>query len=205
MGTGGTRYGAGRPAQHSKAEHCKRLDVRRWHREGVLQAGVSGSWVWSDSATGEHTGSIGYSVCDGLVNLNYSVNGQPSNQRIALTRTPCTYGGVRPWFVCPVHGERVAVLYLRAGRFACRHCQGIAYASQSDDAIGRDWRKQSKLESKLGRGWARPKGMHHATRERLVSAIIDCELRRDDAIDGYLRMMMRKHPALRDDLKAWGV
>ena len=52
MGTGGTRYGAGRPAQHAKAEHCKRLDVRRWHREGVLQAGVSGSWVWSDSATG---------------------------------------------------------------------------------------------------------------------------------------------------------
>ena len=204
MGRGGVRFGAGRRAVHVKAEHCEQLDVRRLHREGVLRDGVIGSWIWSDSATGERTGSIGYVVGDGFVNLNYSINDQPSNQRIALTRTPCNYGGVRPWFVCPVHGERVAVLYLRAGRFACRHCQRIAYASQSDDAIGRDWRKQSKHESKLGRGWARPKGMHHTTRERLVSAIIDCELRRDDAMESYLRMMMRKHPALRDDLKAWG-
>ena len=111
---------------------------------------------------------------------------------------------MRPWFVCPVRGERVAGLFLRAGRFACRQCQRIAYASQSEDALGRGWRLQSKLESKLGAGWARPKGMHHATRERLVSAIVDCEQRRDDALASFVDMMMRKHPALRGDLKRWG-
>lgn len=204
MGSGGARFGAGRPAMHVKAEHCKQLDVRRWHREGVLRAGSFGSWTWSNSSTGERVGSIGYSVGDGYVNLNYSINDKPSNQRITLARTHCNFGGARPWFVCPVRGERAAVLFLRAGRFACRQCQRIAYASQSDDSLKRDWRKQSRLESKLDAGWARPKGMHHATRERLVSAIIDSERRRDDALASFVGMMMRKHPALRDDLKRWG-
>ena len=199
MGRGGVRFGAGRRAVHVKAEHCQRLDVRRWHREGVLKNGVLGSWVWSDSVTGERTGSIGYAVGEGFVNLNYSINDQPSNQRIALTRTTCNYGGVRPWFVCPVRGERVALLFLRAGRFACRHCQRITYASQSDDAMGRAWRRQAMIEAKLGPNWTRPKGMHHATRERLLSVIWDCEEKRNAALARFLGVMMSKHPELRSD------
>lgn len=199
MGTGGMRYGAGRPAMHVKAEHCKQLDVQRWHRQGVLQAGSFGSWTWSNSATGERVASIGYSVSDGYVNLNYSINDKPLNQRIAIERTLCNFGGTRPWFVCPVRGERVAVLFLRAGRFACRHCQRIAYASQSDDAMGRAWRRQAKIEAKLGPNWARPQGMHHATRERLLSVIWDCEARRDVALARFLDVMLRKHPELRSD------
>ena len=201
MGTGGMRNGAGRPAQHVKAEHCKRLDVRRWHREGVLQPGSFGSWTWSDSATGESRGSIGYSVGDGYVNLNYSINDKPSNQQIAVARTHCNYGGARPWFVCPVRGERVAVLFLRAGRFACRHCQRIAYASQSEDALSRAWRKQAKIETQLGPDWARPKGMHHSTRERLLTVIWDCEERRDVALTHRMAALLRRHPFLAKDLR----
>ena len=170
----------------------------------MLRAGRSGTWQWSNAVTGECTSTIGYRAGDGFVNLDYNIDGKPCGQRIALDTTGCTYGGTRPWFVRPVRGERVAVLFLRAGRFACRHCQRIAYASQSDDSLERDWRKQSKFESKLDAGWARPKGMHQATRERLVSAMIGCEQRRDDALAGFVGMMMRKHPALRDDLKRWG-
>ena len=199
MGTGGMRYGAGRPAVHVQAEHCKRIDVRRWQREGVLRPGVVGSWVWSDSVTGERLASIGYSVGSGFVNLNYSINDKPSNQRITLADTPCNYGGVRQWFVCPVRGERVAVLFLRAGRFACRRCQRIAYASQSDDALGRTWRRQAKLEAQLGPDWSRPKGMHDATRERLLSEIWDCAQRRDAAVGQFLDRLMNKHPGLRGD------
>lgn len=193
MGTGGIRCGADRPAQHVKAEHCKRLDVRRWQREGVLRPGVAGMWTWSDSATGERRGRIGYSVGGGYVNLNYLINDKPSNQQIALVHTSVNYGGVRPWFVCPVRGERVAVLFLRAGRFACRQCQRIAYASQSDSALGRTWRKQAKAEAKLGPNWARPMGMHFTTRERLLSIIWDCEERRHSALSGVLRSMMRRY------------
>ena len=199
MGTGGMRCGAGRPALHVKAEHCLRLDVRRCHREGVLHAGRSGTWKWSDAVTGERKSTIGYRGGDGFLHLDYSIDGKPCSQRIALDTTGCNYGGTRPWFVCPVRGERVAVLFLRAGRFACRHCQRIAYASQSDDAMGRAWRKEATIEAKLGPNWTRPKGMHRATRERLLAVIWDCEERRDVALAQFLGVMMGRHSELRTD------
>ena len=91
------------------------------------------------------------------------------------------------------------MLYPRAGRFACRHCQRIAFASHSHDAIGRAWRKQAKLEAKLGPNLTRPKRMHHATRERLLSVIWSCEEKRDAALDRFLGVLMGKHPELRSD------
>lgn len=201
MGRGGHRWNAGRPGWHVKAEHCLRLDVRRWHRDGFLRPGASGTWRWTDSYSGEERGIIGYRVREEHVHLDYSVDGVPSGQTVALARTRCNYGGTRPWFICPVRGERVAVLFMRAGRFACRHCQRIAYASQSDDMIGRTWRKQRKTEAKLGENWQRPKGMHRATRERLLSIILDCEERRDVAIAGHLSTLLGRHPSLAGELR----
>ena len=199
MGTGGSRYGAGRPAKHLKAEHCKKLDVRRWQREGVLKPGRSGTWQWTNSETGEQVGSIGYRADHGSVRLDYSIDGKPSGQTVRLGKSSCNYGGARQWFICPVRGERVAVLYLRAGRFACRHCQRIAYASQSQDLLGRMWRKQAKVEAKLGEDWERPKGMHKTTHERLLSIIGDCEDWRNAAFESHLAVLMRRYPVLRDD------
>ena len=201
MGTGGMRYGAGRPALHVKAEHCKRLDVRRLQRDGELRAGVSGTWAWCDAATGERTGTIGYRVGDGFVDLDYSIDGKPSGQRVEIVTTGCTYGGTRPWFVCPVRGERIAVLYLRAGRFACRHCQRIAYASQSGDVFDRTWRRQRKAEALLGEFGQRPKGMHQATHDRLLSIVRDCEQRRNAALIGFVALLTRRHPCLLDGMK----
>ena len=199
MGTGGLRYGAGRPALHVKAEHCRRIDVRRWQREGVLQEGRAGTWQWSDPETGEVRAAIGYRANGGSVTLNYSINDSPRTQRVWLTETPCNYGGTRQWFTCPVRGERVAVLFLRAGRFACRQCQRIAYASQSEDPMGRAWRKQAKIEAKLGPNWTRPKGMHEATRERLLAVVWDCEERRDVELARFVGVMMGKNPEFRGD------
>lgn len=69
----------------------------------------------------------------------------------------------------------------------CRHCGQVAYRSQSEDEVGRLWRKQQKAEERLGNTrWARPKGMHLATHERLVQAIIACEVRREAAIGAWL-------------------
>ena len=199
MGTGGSRCGAGRPALHVKAEHCRQLDVRRWQREGVLRPGYVGSWHWTDRDTGEERASIGFRTDQGAVTLRYLVDGMPCSQTVRLSDSACNYGGARPWFVCPIHGERVAALFLRAGRFACRPCQRIAYASQSDDLCARIWRRQQKAEAKLGPYWARPKGMHEATRERLLSIIWDCEEQRNGELANYLAGMMRRYPSLRDD------
>ena len=44
MGTGGHRYGRGSAGDEGKAEDCMSIDVRRWHRHGVLQPGRAGGW-----------------------------------------------------------------------------------------------------------------------------------------------------------------
>lgn len=186
MAKGGVRYGAGRPGWQVKAERCRRLDVRRWHRDGLLRPGTSTSWIWTDSETSERLASIGFSVADHHVTLSYSINDVPARQHVPLDRTPCHYGGTRPWFHCPRCSRRVAVLFLRANGFACRHCQRAAYASQSDDALGRTWRRQAKLEARRDADWGRPKGMHRRTRERLLQGIFACEAVRDEALARYL-------------------
>lgn len=186
MGRGGSRYGAGRPAWHVKAEHCLRLDVRELARRKMLAGGFY-AWRWSNSHTGEEVGSIGITTGAGHARLNYSHNGQSINDDVRIVETACNYGGTRPWFMCPRCSRRVAVLYLRSGRFMCRHCGRVVYASQADDVIGRAWRRQAKLEAHLGDNWRRPKGMHRATRERLVECIFDCERVRDDALYGFMQ------------------
>lgn len=189
MGRGGMRWGAGRPGWHIKAEHCRRIDVRRWHRDGLLRPGISTSWIWTDGETGERLASIGFSVADHHVTLSYSINGAPAMQHVPLERTPCHYGGTRPWFHCPRCSRRVAVLFLRSNGFACRHCQRVAYASQSDDLCGRTWRRQAKLEARLGPNWQRPKGMHHRTRTQLLEGIFECEEVREDTLARFLARM----------------
>jgi len=182
---GGSRFGAGRPAQHVKAEHCLSLDVRKLARKQCLESGRC-SWRWWNTSTGETLGSIGLTGRLGALALNYTADGQPIHEHVTVTRTPCAFGGSRPWFKCPRCWGRVAVLYLRGGRFRCRACHGLRYASQSEDACGRSWRKQSKLEARLGENWRKPKGMHKATRERLLEAIWACEEVREDALAAYM-------------------
>jgi len=76
------------------------------------------------------------------IQLNYTHtsnwNGEKSEMdfKIPLATTPCNYGGVRYWFVCPLYkngqycGRRVGVLFCIGKWFGCRHCGEIAYAAQ---------------------------------------------------------------------------
>lgn len=190
MGKGGSRWGAGRPAYHVKAEHCRRIEAGRWAKEGLFSSGRSGTWSWWDADSGERTAQIGYRGLGGGVSLNFAVNDHPVTQFITELRTACNYGGARSWFACPRCQRRVGVLFLRgAAGFICRHCGRVAYSSQSADDIGRSWLKQHKAEQRLLGGWKRPKGMHRATRDRLVAIILECEERRDDALAAF----MNKH------------
>ena len=60
-----------------------------------------------------------------------------TGQDIQITTTPCYYGGVRYWFLCPASVDgvlcenRVGVLYLPPGAqvFGCRQCHGLTYES----------------------------------------------------------------------------
>jgi hypothetical protein len=185
MGKGGSRYGAGRPGYRGKAEHLQRVEIGRWHRGGYLHAGTRFTWSWN--CGGDPTGSIGVQVFgpDSL-RLQYAIVGDDDRRRdasltIRIDHTSCNYGGSRPWFVCPVCHHRAGVLYLRAGRFACRCCNRVAYVSQSCDALDWMWRKEAKIEARLGDNWRRPKGMRRRTHDRLIEELVDCEDRRSDA------------------------
>lgn len=182
MGRGGIRYGAGRPGWKAKAEQCLRVDVRMLQRAGLLAPGAFGSSGWSRA--GKSMGIIGTRAESGVLWLRYATEGRPSDHRVKLESTVCTYGGCRPWFACPGCGRRAAVLYLCSGAFRCRLCASVAYASQSEGEIGRSWRKQEKAEARLSR-----KGIHRATFDHLVSTIVDCEERREKAVFAFLARM----------------
>lgn len=163
MGTGGTRCGAGRPGHRLKAEHTLKVDLRRWRKLGYLVDGHSFAWQWSRG--GEVTGNIGVSVRADSIRLGYAVQGQDASQTIRTTTTPCRYGGTRTWFQCPCCSGRAVVLFMRAGRFACRQCQKVSYSSQSGSAHDRINTRYHQLHALIEAG--KPKWQRWATFERL--------------------------------------
>lgn len=163
MGTGGTRYGAGRPGYRLKAEQSRRIDIRQWRKRGYLGAGHTFSWSWTRGD--ESAGNIGVTVGSGNMRLNYAIDGRDASQTITTTTTPCHYGGSRTWFTCPVCDDRAAVLYLRAGRFACRRCQRVSYSTQSGSESDRGHAQYHRLHALIENG--KPKWQRWKTFNRL--------------------------------------
>ena len=161
--TGGARCGAGRPGHRLKAEQTLKVDIRVWHQRGLLWDGGTNTWSWSRG--GESAGSIRFTVNTDNIRLTYSVNGQDASQTIRLTATPCRYGGSRQWFECPVCRGRAAVLFMRAGRFACRQCQKVSYTSQSGSKSERGHAQYHQLHALIEAG--KPKWQRWATFNKL--------------------------------------
>ena len=157
--TGGARLGAGRPAYRLKAEQTPRIDIRIWHKRGLLWDGSNNTWSWSRGE--ESAGSIRFAVNADTIRLTYAVHGQDASQIIWTTKTPCRYGGTRTWFQCPCCRGRALVLFMRAGRFACRQCQKVSYSSQSGSVHTRYHQLHALIEA------GKPKRMRWATFERL--------------------------------------
>jgi len=59
--------------------------------------------------------------------------------KVKLTTTPCYYGGLRYWFICPLTtngipcNKRVGVLYKKGDYFGCRHCYDLTYRSKNEN------------------------------------------------------------------------
>lgn len=188
MGTGGSRYGAGRPGWRRKCEHSLALDIRRLHRRGLLVAGTSCGWHWSRD--GEPCGSISIAAQVDRLRLAYARTYEgtlkPFGYDVMVARTVCHLGGVRPWFICPWCQRRCAILYGLSsdGYFACRVCLRLGYASECEDRSGRLWRKQRKLEALLVGGERKPKGMRRRTFDRICARLQAI----DEALDAELFM-----------------
>lgn len=174
--------GSGRRGQFgaNTTEYYNSIDIRWLKREGLLDSSVSRDITWSRG--GRRIGSINIRSEPSSVILNYRHRDQRGEWQdkiypVHLDTTPCHMGGERHWFLCPASGcsRRVAVLYGGA-IFACRHCQRLAYPSQRERPGDRATRKADRIRAKLGwkagilygaEPWNKPKGMHHATFDRL--------------------------------------
>jgi len=198
MGTGGSRYGAGRPGWRRKCEQLLWLDVRKLDRADSLQPGRYFSWKWSRGD--EPAGHIGIRAGIDHVRLvytwtPYSGDAQSFDYPVWVERTPCHYGGSRPWWLCPRCHSRRGLIYgvARDGRFGCRECMRLGYSSETEDVVSRLWRKQRKLEAKLEENYRKPKGMHSRTYQRIFAKIDEVEERKDAAFClGALAFLRRR-------------
>lgn len=187
MGTGGSRWGAGRPAYRAAESSCHSLDIRKMVRTGCIKPGKQFAWAWWSD--GEKVASVSCKVneqADGLIidyswKNSYDTKWQLVEKYIWLTSTPCNYGGVRWWFRCPCCQKRAAVPFIMSRELRCAICGCVSYASQRGDAMDRAWIKQRKLEAKLIDGRQKPKRMRQKTYERLQAGIIKCERQKNIA------------------------
>ena len=133
------------------AEYVKKLRIELLNKHGLLSKSYSSarvSWEW-----GGVKSSIGLIVSldelnhelgnqlRGIVILHYVAGNQRISCNIGLTTTSCNYGNFRYWFMCPKCFQRIGMLYLYGGNFACRHCHNLTYES----------RKLNGFQKKAGR------------------------------------------------------
>lgn len=163
----------------STVEECRRLDVNWLNNRGYLVQGAMSSVRWTRD--GEYSGSIGIRAeASGLLLEYRSRSGarkwENVTEYVPLSWTACNYGGWRPWFICPGAscGRRVGKLYSAGRYFLCRHCYGLAYASQRENTSGRMLMKAQNIRRRLGSSTSmvepfpdKPKGMHWRTYMRL--------------------------------------
>ncbi|OOG38176.1 hypothetical protein [Rhodanobacter sp. C05] len=186
-------------------ESALKLDVRRLLARGFLRVGctTSGSWVWTDSYTGEQTASMSYrgelGDTDGTLTLLYTVpdrdTGKHNNVvcRILLSSIPLHFGGRRWYMHCPVTGRRVQTLqkWNRIDLFCHRTAirPRPTYASQrvsgSNRIMAQRWAIRRKMGDTLSDLFGepyKPKGMRWRTFERYAER--DAELAERE--NGYL-------------------
>lgn len=182
-------YGSGkRYFSKNTTSSYRRIDVRRWQRDGLLEPRGFFGWQWWRD--GELTGSITVRAEVGRVVLTYrhrthDQDWKSEDYPVLLEWTRCNFGGERAWFICPARGcgRRVAVLY-GGCVFACRHCHQLAYDSQNEAAHSRALGRTQAIRMKLGGSPsllepfpAKPKGMHWATYSRLKERAEEAESR----------------------------
>lgn len=186
-------------------EGSRSIDVLRWNKLGYLAGYSRFSWAWRrDDVT---TASINVEAENTLVVLSYRARDygaewEDVKQRVPLEWTPCRFGGERPWFQCSAYfrgrycGRRVRHLYGAGKLFACRHCYGLAYASQQESAGHRGLQMAQSIRRRLGGSVSmfdafpeKPRGMHTQTYLRLRRRYSIAESR---SLAGLMRFLERR-------------
>lgn len=133
-------------------EQATQLSIFKLKEFGLLGGLCSSALTWTRRLSGTKN-SIGILVNteELYVRVNYTITNRWTDEKsdyeykISLTTTPCHFGGVRYWFICPLSrngiycGRRVGTLYLASGGnyFGCRHCYDLSYESRNESRLGR--------------------------------------------------------------------
>lgn len=165
-----------KPSKTTKSlpEQFIALDVRDLQRHQGLESGQA--YNLHQYKRDKVCGIFSIAIYEDCLELRYIEHNERGckfpSQSISIARTPCHFGGYRPWFLCPGDhcGKRVAILY-GPHSMLCRHCLGMAYQSQREDQFQRMLRKLRAIEAKYPKPayasnpetQTRPKGMHHRT------------------------------------------
>lgn len=148
-------------------EDCRSVSIsfRKKHSYFSRYGYQSGRILWKNSF-GEETGSIGIAVGvsegEKYVRFYYTVTDRNTGEKtdydyeVQLATTPCNFGGVRYWFICPLSkngiycGRRVAKLYEPRGAvyFGCRRCHNLTYESRNEPRLARFGGKDTHLKPK---------------------------------------------------------
>jgi hypothetical protein len=203
---------------HIESALC--LDLRRMLASGALHPGciTLGSWVWTNTSTGERVASVGYSakltLQAGELTLTYSHCDRDGERKdvqccVGLRTLPLNYGGLRWYFICPYTGRRTLKLYKWNGIEWFCHRTAIrplpTYASQRVGGHDRVNSQRWALRRRLGDDVSdlcgepmKPKRMRWRTFQKYLDR--DADL---DARDGlYLcRLFGRLDPDSRALLK----
>lgn len=204
-GHGSGRYY--RQQRKNTVDGCKRLDVNWLNRNDYLVPGQRSTVSWT--CGGEASGDIVLRAESLRVLLEYRFRCPGGDwedvvEHVGLAWTPCTYGGERPWFICPGAGcgRRVGSLYARAEYFLCRHCYNLAYSCQKESAHDRSLRTVRNIRRRLGASEnvmapfpRKPKGMHWRTYSRLRNKHYEAECRCWSALETWLHKMAKRLPS----------
>jgi hypothetical protein len=189
----------------STVEGCRNVDVLHWNRLGYLRYPRWFSWAWTRD--GETVASIQVESGRDQVILKYRSRAYGEEwsdvrQTVPLGWTPCRFGGERPWFICSGYsngrycGCNVTKLYGAGKLFACRHCHGLAYASQQESSNQRGLYRAQKIRRLLGGSVSmfedfpdKPKGMQWRTYDRLRARYDMAEVRSMAGIEHFLNRL----------------
>jgi len=110
-------------------EDCRNVSISFLQKHGFFCGYKYGRVTWSRNE--EEIASIGVTVSTmddgGYIKFNYTTTHRSSGEqtaydyKVSLTTTPCHFGGVRYWFICPLTingnycGRRVGTLYKAPG------------------------------------------------------------------------------------------
>jgi hypothetical protein len=138
-----------------EADSLQKIGIYWLKKNGFLQGWKSGGVQWTNGWSDKKS-SIGIEIStgnfpdekteDGYIRFQYTqtdLNGDKKDfdYKTSLTTTPCNFGGVRYWFICPLSvngrycGRRVGVLYKAGDYFGCRHCYNLTYSSRLKSGI----------------------------------------------------------------------